>query len=125
MRRSNMSINVTHKINDGKDKSNETKLDHLEHLSDKSLMEIEAFDTEYILKLTRAALIAGSIPSDDSIVPFIGDGFETDNEKAVETWIRNHINMLVEIAPKNQIEKIIEEIDNRLQEVKTGYLSCK
>jgi len=116
-----MSINVTHNIKEGKDKEPED----FSHLSDSTLMEIESFSAEYILKLAKAAMIAGSIPNDDSIVPFIGEGFETNNGKAVETWIRNHISMLVEIAPQNQIEKIIEEIDNRLQEVKTGYISCK
>jgi len=106
-------------------KPNDRQPSGKQHLSDETLMEIEAFDTEYILRLTKAALIAGSIPNDDTIVPFIGEGYETDNSKAVESWIRNNIDMLVNIAPQNQIEKIIEEIDNRISEVKTGYLGWK
>jgi len=118
-----MNTKVTQNINDGKNKNK--KIEGFNTLSDPTLMEMEDFSIEYILKLSKAAMIAGGIPDDDSIVPFIGEGFECDNCKAIQSWIRSHINALVEVAPKNQIEWIIEEIDNRLQEVKTGYISCK
>jgi len=110
-------------VTKGKAKVDES--DGLDHLSDPTLLEIEAFDTDYILRLTRAALVAGHIPDDDTLVPFLGNGCETSNSQVVENWIRGQIDMLVEIAPRDHVEKIIEEIDNRLIEVKTGYLSNK
>ena len=120
-----MDTKVTHCSCKGKDESKNIDYGGLDKLSDSTLLEIDAFSNEYILRLAKAALIAGNIPQGDTLAPFISDGIESDNEKAVESWIRSHIEMLVEIAPKNHIEKIIEEIDNRLQEVKTGYITSK
>jgi len=120
-----MTTNITHSNQETKAKSETNEITGLDHLSDSTLLEIEAFDTEYILRLTRAALIAGNIPEGDTLVPFLGTGCESSNSEVVESWIRSQINMLVEIAPQNHIEKIIEEIDNRLMDVKTSYLNGK
>jgi len=120
-----MTTSVTYRKANDKHQAYKTETRRINELSDSTLMDIDDFDKAYVLRLTKAALIAGNIPNDDSIVPFIGEGHEEDNSKAVENWIKNHIEMLINIAPQNQIEKIIEEIDNRLQEVKTGYISSK
>jgi len=120
-----MSTRVTHHETNGKHSSYEQETKQINELSDSTLMEIDEFNNEHVLRLAKSAMIAGGIPDNDSIVTLIGEGFESDNCKAIENWIRSHIDMLVEIAPQNQIEKIIEEIDNRLEEVKTGYISCK
>jgi len=120
-----MSDIVTHKHGNDKDLAFENETDQINDLSDHSLMEIEAFSSEYILKLTKAALIAGNIPDDAALVPFIGNGLEEKNSQAVENWIHSHIEMLVNIAPQHHIEKIITEIDNRLLDIKTDYLGYK
>jgi len=120
-----MTTNLRQSNTENMGKPNDREPSGIEHLSDETLMEIEAFDTEYILRLTRAALIAGNIPEGDALVPFLGDGCESNNSQAVENWIRGQISMLVEIAPQGHIEKIIEEIDNRLTDVKTSYLNGK
>jgi len=120
-----MSKIVTHNRTVDKHLSFEQETQQINELSDSTLMEIEAFDTAYILRLTKAALIAGNIPEGDTLVPFIGHGCESNNSQAVENWIRGQIHMLVEIAPQGHIEKIIEDIDNRLTDVKTNYLNGK
>jgi len=120
-----MSSSVTQKQSITKHSEFEEEGKRIEGLSDPVLMEIEAFNSEYILRLTKAALLAGNIPEGDTLVPFLGSGCESSNSEVIENWIRRQVNMLVEIAPQNHVEKIIEEIDNRLTEVKTGYLGNK
>jgi len=85
-----------------------------------SFMEVEDFDEQYILRLTRAAIITKKIPSDDCLVSIFGDGYEKNNGEAIKNWIKHQIKFLIDTTPKDHLEKILNSIDERIMEIQTN-----
>ena len=82
----------------------------------------DLFSDEYVDRLPRAVYALSGLSDGDEFVHMIGSGVEKSNFEAVGTLIKNHLDILNDIPSVQHLEKVIEILNNRYQEIQ--YLAA-
>lgn len=71
-------------------------------------------------RLARALQVSLHIPQDDSLVCFLGFGWEMSNTQALETWIRNTLMTPDEEGVRLLLPWLVDRLERELLRMEAG-----
>ncbi len=69
-----------------------------------------------IYRLARSLCAAYNIQQGEELVMVLGNGLESCNQKAVETWVRNSLQNLDEPAVRDMLNHLVRRLGENLEQ---------